>query len=101
MILNVDRLKTNLAKFVLLAQTQTMIGISPTVIKTNIKKARQQFEAIQIQIKDKENKLSMIDNKYQPKISEYESKLLANDFAKNKIVSTIETVKQGINQNIK
>lgn len=62
---------------------------------------KQQFEAIQIQIQDKENKLNLIDSKYQPKIAEYDNKLLANEFAKNKILSTIETVKQGITQNLK
>ncbi len=62
---------------------------------------KQQFEAIQVQIQDKQNKLNLIDSKYQPKIAEYDNKLLANDYAKNKVLSTIETVKQGITQNLK
>jgi len=62
---------------------------------------KQQLESIKIQIQDKENKLSLIDNKYQPMISEVENKLIANDTAKNKMVSSIETVKQGIINNLK
>ena len=60
-----------------------------------------QLEGIKVQIKDRENKLSQIENKYQPKIIDWDNKLLANDFAKNKIISSIEAVKQGINKNIK
>jgi hypothetical protein len=62
---------------------------------------KQQLETIQVQIQDRERKLSLIDSKYEPQIVERDNKLLANDFAKNKIISTIETVKQGINNNIK
>lgn len=62
---------------------------------------QQQLEGIEVQIKDKENKLSLIDSKYLPKIAEYDNKLMANDFAKSKILSSIEAVKQGINQNLK
>lgn len=60
-----------------------------------------QLEGIQVQIKDRESKLSQIENKYQPKIVDWDNKLMANDFAKNKIISSIEAVKQGINKNIK
>jgi hypothetical protein len=60
-----------------------------------------QLEGIEVQIKDRESKLSSIDDKFQPKISDYDNKLTANDFAKNKVLSSIETVKQGINQNLK
>ena len=70
-------------------------------LTTELSSLKQQLEGIELQIKDRENKLSQIENKYQPKISEYDNKLMANDFAKNKIVSSIETVKQGINQNLK
>ncbi len=62
---------------------------------------KQQLETIQVQIQDRERKLSLIDSKYEPQIVERDNKLMANDFAKNKIISTIETVKQGINNNIK
>jgi hypothetical protein len=62
---------------------------------------RQQLEALTNQIKSKEGQLSMIDNKYQPTINEIDSKLRANDSAKDKILSAITTVKNGINNNLK
>lgn len=62
---------------------------------------RSQLEAITNQIKSKENQLSLIDNKYQPQINEVDSKLKANDIAKDRIVSNIVKVKNGINNNIK
>jgi hypothetical protein len=62
---------------------------------------RQQLEAIKTQIADKENKLSVIDVKYAPMISEVDSKIGANEMAKNQIVQSIEQVKSGIINNIK
>lgn len=62
---------------------------------------KQQLEAIQTQIADRENKLATIDNKYAVKISEIDSKLAANDIAKSQIVNSIEQVKQGIISNVK
>jgi len=61
---------------------------------------RQQLEAIQTQIADRENKLSVIDVKYAPMMGEVDSKLSANDMAKNKIVQSIEQVKNGIINNL-
>ena len=62
---------------------------------------RQQMEAIRTQIADKENKLSVIDVKYAPMVSEVDSKIVANEMAKNQIVQSIEQVKNGIINNIK
>jgi len=62
---------------------------------------RQQLEAIRTQIADKENKLSVIDVKYAPMVSEVDSKIVANEMAKNQIVQSIEQVKNGIINNIK
>lgn len=62
---------------------------------------KQQLENITIQIKNKESKLSLIDDKYQPLLAEVDSKLKANEFAKSKLISTIEQVKQGITNNLK
>jgi hypothetical protein len=62
---------------------------------------QQQVEALKIQITDRENKLRAIDSKYQPQLSEIDGKLGANEIAKNKIVESIQIVKQGINTNIK
>ena len=62
---------------------------------------KQQLEALKIQIQDRENKLNAIGGKYEPKLSEIESKLAANDIAKNKIINSIEQVKQGVINNLK
>jgi hypothetical protein len=62
---------------------------------------RQQLEALQLQISDRQNKLQQIDTKYGPQISEVDSKLAANDTAKNELVGAINQVKQGITNNLK
>jgi len=62
---------------------------------------KQQLEQLQIQIADRENKLSVIDSKYGPILSEVENKIAANDMAKEKIVGSIEQVKNGIINNLK
>ncbi len=62
---------------------------------------KQQMESIKIQIDDRMKKLGAIDSKYQPLISEIDSKLAANDVAKNQIIQSIEQVKQGIINNLK
>lgn len=69
-------------------------------LTSNLSSLKQQLQEIQGQIMDSEGKLSLIEGKYQPKISECDAKLSANEFAKNKIVSSIETVKQGISKNL-
>lgn len=62
---------------------------------------KQQMEQLKVQMQDRENKLKAIGGKYEPKISEIDSKLAANDVAKNTIVGSIEQVKQGIINNVK
>jgi hypothetical protein len=61
----------------------------------------QQLEALKVQIKDRENKLNAIDGKYSPMISEIDSKLSANDSAKNQVVGLIQQVRNGIINNLK
>jgi uncharacterized protein YlxW (UPF0749 family) len=61
----------------------------------------QQLEALKAQIDDRARKLSAIDSKYNPQLSEIDSKLAANSMAKDRILGSIQTVKQGININIK
>lgn len=70
-------------------------------LSMDIQNLKQQAEEIQRQIKSKENELSLISNKYQPIIADIDSKLMANDLAKNEIITSIEKVKQGINKNLK
>lgn len=62
---------------------------------------KQQLETMKIQIQDREGKLLAIGGKYEPKISEIDSKLAANELAKNKLVQSIEQVKNGIINNLK
>jgi hypothetical protein len=62
---------------------------------------RQQLETIKSQISNNEIKLAAIDSKYAPNLAEVESKILANDIAKNQLINSIETVKQGIINNVK
>src|ERR1035437_5235590 len=44
---------------------------------------KQQMEQLKVQIQDRETKLKAIGGKYEPKLGEIESKLAANDVAKN------------------
>lgn len=62
---------------------------------------KQQLEAITTQIADRENKLSVIDVKYSPMISDVEGKMNANQIAKSKVTQSIEQVKNGIINNLK
>jgi hypothetical protein len=70
-------------------------------LTNELKMFREQMEALQIQITNRESKLNAIDGKYENEITEIDSKLNANAIAKNKIVEAIEIVKSGINTNIK
>jgi hypothetical protein len=57
---------------------------------------KEQMEAIQVQILDRQQKLNEIDGKYQSKLDEVNSKLSANDIAKNALTESIERVKNGL-----
>ena len=61
----------------------------------------QQLEALKIQIEDRNKKLSAIGTKYDPQLIEIGNKLNANTMAKDKIIQSIEQVKNGIITNIK
>ena len=61
----------------------------------------EQIKALQSQRDIKQNQLSVIDNKYDPQIAEMDSKIIANDSAKDTIVGTINKVKSGITINVK
>ena len=62
---------------------------------------KQQLEQLKVQIEDRQNKLNLIDSKYQPQLDEIDGKLRANELAKNQLLNSIELVKQGIINNIK
>jgi septal ring factor EnvC (AmiA/AmiB activator) len=62
---------------------------------------KMQMEAISNQIVSKQSSLSEIDNKYANELTEVDCKLMANDVAKDKILSSINAVKQGLTNNLK
>lgn len=68
---------------------------------TELENMEQQLEALKIQIDDRKKKLSAIDSKYSPELTDFDNRLGANELGKNKIIDSIEQVKQGINLNIK
>jgi polyhydroxyalkanoate synthesis regulator phasin len=60
----------------------------------------QQMDSLKNQIEDRKRKLAEIGSKYDPQISAIADKLSANNMAKDKIISSIEQVKQGIINNL-
>jgi hypothetical protein len=62
---------------------------------------KEQLESLKAQILEKENKLKVVGSKYEPQINEIDSKLGANDIAKNQLIQSIAQVKNGININLK
>lgn len=69
-------------------------------LKSDIQLLRDQIESLRNQLGAKEIQLSQIDGRYQPKISELECKIMANDTAKNRLVGLINTVVAGIKTNL-
>lgn len=70
-------------------------------LTSELQTLKMQLEAITNQIQTKEKSLSEIDNKYFNDFVEIDSKLMANDVAKDKILSSITKVKEGLINNIK
>lgn len=89
--------KGNAKKQELLSQKES----ENKTLSNELQMMTEQLEALKVQIEDRNRKLSAIDEKYAPQLSEFDSKLGANELAKNKIVNSIEQVKQGITLNIK
>ena len=71
------------------------------MLSAELMQLNQELIAIQTKIQNSNVKLAAIDTKYGPMISEVESKIIANDMAKNQLMGSIEKVKQGIITNIK
>lgn len=69
-------------------------------LKSEVASLKEQLESIKTQIASKETQLSQIDTKYQPKINEFDCKIMANDNAKNKILASVNTVITGIQTNL-
>lgn len=86
------------------AKKQTLLAQKDSENKSlvsELENMEQQLEALKVQIDDRRRKLSDIDNKYSPDLTDFDNRLGANELAKNRIVDSIEQVKQGINLNIK
>ena len=71
------------------------------MLSAELMQLEQNMIALQNKINETKNKLSAIDTKYSPMITEVESKIIANDVAKGQLTDSIEKVKQGIIQNVK
>ena len=59
-----------------------------------------EISKLQKDLESKTNLLNIVDSKYAHKVAEIEDKLLANNLAKDTILSTIEKVVNGIKNNI-
>mgnify|MGYP002480141870 CR=1 FL=1 len=70
-------------------------------LQNEISLLTQQLEAVKKQLDDKKMLLDNAGSNIDSKISEVESMLSANDIGKNQLISSIETVKQGIINNVK
>jgi hypothetical protein len=96
-VYNDNLTKGNAKKQTLLAQKDS----ENKSLVSELENMEQQLEALKVQIDDRRRKLSDIDNKYSPDLTDFDNRLGANELAKNRIVDSIEQVKQGINLNIK
>jgi hypothetical protein len=67
-------------------------------LTSDLANLKAQVEALTIQINSKQGLLSSIESKYQPLINEVDSKLRANEVAKNYIVNKISKVKTNLSQ---
>lgn len=69
-------------------------------LQIDIKTIQDQIEALRNQLSVKQTQLSQIDSRYQPKINDFDCRLMANDEAKNRILGTINSVVNGIKTNL-
>jgi hypothetical protein len=67
-------------------------------LTSDLANLKAQVEALTIQINNKQVLLSSIESKYQPLINEVDSKLRANEVAKNDIVNKISKIKTNLSQ---
>jgi hypothetical protein len=70
-------------------------------LETDLASLKMQLEAITNQINLANTNLMGIDNKYANDLTEVDCKLMANDVAKDRILASIEKVKQGLINNVK
>jgi hypothetical protein len=70
-------------------------------LTVDLAELKSQLDRITNEINSKQSQLNSIGTKYQPDINEIDSKMRANDYAKNIILTNIQKVKSGIVNNIK
>jgi len=75
-------------------------GSETITLTGDIDTLKKQLELLSGQLRERESALAEIDNKYQPKLSEIAEKLAANDTAKDMIISSINKVKNNIQNNL-
>lgn len=69
-------------------------------LQIDIKTMQDQIESLKNQLSVKQTQLSQIDAKYQPKVGDFDCRLMANNEAKNRILGTIDAVVNGIKANL-
>jgi pyruvate/oxaloacetate carboxyltransferase len=70
-------------------------------LSVDLESLRTQMANIDAVIKEKERSLLAVESKYQPTLTDIDCKLMANDMAKNNILTGINKVKNGILTHIK
>jgi hypothetical protein len=69
-------------------------------LANSVKNMESQIASLQAELAKQKNELSAIDQKYSGQMSEMESKIGANNAAKDTILGSIQKVINGINQNL-
>lgn len=82
-------------------ETINLMNSERETLSSDLGALRARAAEIASEIAQKENALSEIDNKYKPTLDDIDCKLMANDLAKNRLVESITTVKNGITNNLK
>lgn len=82
-------------------ETINLMNSERETLSSDLSALRARAAEIASEIAQKESALSEIDNKYKPTLDDIDCKLMANDLAKNRLVESITTVKNGITNNLK
>jgi chaperonin cofactor prefoldin len=69
-------------------------------LNNSIKSLESQIASLQAELNKAKGELAIIDNKFGPTLAEMEARIIANDHAKQTLLSSIQKVINGINQNL-
>ncbi|MES2794591.1 MAG: hypothetical protein V4683_01430 [Bacteroidota bacterium] len=69
-------------------------------LNNSIKNLESQIANLQAELNKQKGELAIIDNKFGPSLAEMEARINANDHAKQTLLSSIQKVINGINQNL-